>query len=125
MAKWSYEAIRTKEGVKAFVVVQNGSDVTNRHPLPHIAKHSVSGFSFGRGCAGSGDLAFSILVHWFMSYKYSHEEARAEAEKHYRRFMSTFIVVESKHISISDQVIEEWWVEQEEAREKALEGARP
>ena len=85
--KWSYEAIRTVGDdnnlvVKAFVVIQNGGDVTIREPLPHILRHSPTGFEFGYGGSGPADLAFSILVHWFLSYKFSMVSARQDHRGH-------------------------------------------
>jgi len=119
--KWNYEAVRTADGVKAFVVVQNGGDVTMRTPLPHIFKHSPTGFEFGYGGSGPADLALSILTHWFMSYKFPKPEAMNEASKHYQNFKWTFIApCKEQRFCIGDRVIEEWWVEQEEAREKEL-----
>lgn len=125
--KWSYEAIRTVDGVNAFVVVQNGDEVTNRTPLPHIVKHSPTGFEKGYGGSGPADLAFSILTHWFMSYKFTKAEAMKEAGKHYQNFKWSFIATScNKRFCISDSVIEDWWVEQEEERERLLgeKGAR-
>jgi len=33
------------------------------HPLPHVVKHSSTGFSWGYGGSGPADLARSLLVH--------------------------------------------------------------
>ena len=119
--KWVYEAIRTEDGVQAFVVVQNGSDVTIREPLPHIERHSPTGFEFGYGGSGPADLAYSILTHWFLSYGFTKAEAEEQASIHYYNFKWSFVAAEkSKRLVISDEEIENWWIEHEEAREKTL-----
>ena len=116
--KWSYEAIRTEEGVQAFVVVQNGDDVTHRDPLPHIVKHSPDGFEIGYGGSGPADLAFSILTHWLLSYGFTKAEAEEQAWIHHQPFKWQFVSKERDRLCVPDNIIETWWVEQEEARER-------
>lgn len=125
--KWNYEAIRTvgnNSHVEAFVVIQNGGDVTTRKPLHHIVKHSPTGFEIGYGGSGPSDLAYSILVHWMLSYGFTAKEAHEQAEIHHQTFKWDFIAKERDRVCIPDDVIELWWVEQEEARERELAAMR-
>jgi hypothetical protein len=120
--KWTYEAIRTVDGVKAFVVVQNGDEVTHRVDLPHIVKHSPTGFEMGYGGSGPADLSYSILTHWLLSYGFTKAEAEEQAWVHHQAFKWTFVAKEHDRLSISDDVIEEWWIGEQEEYERYLAG---
>lgn len=119
MKKWTYEASRQSDGPVVATINIECEGAVQTFPLPHFVMHSPSGFEFGYGGSGPADLAYSILVHWFLSYKFSLEEAKEEAAAHYQEFKRDFIAIEDKHLVIADSDIENWWVGQEEAKEAA------
>lgn len=119
MKKWSYEAKREGGAVIATVNIETNEGGIEKFPLHHFARHSPSGFEFGYGGSGPADLAYSILVHWFLSYKFSLEEAKEEAAAHHQEFKRDFIAIEDKHLVIADSDIKNWWGGQEETKEAA------
>ena len=117
MSKWSYKATRSAEGmgVIATVEINNGNDKPRIYPLHHFVRHSPTGFEMGYGGSGPADLAYSILVHWFLSYKFSLDEAKEEANAHYQEFKWKFIAPVRDNLAIGDDEIEHWWTDRVEA----------
>ena len=116
--KWAYEAMRKHDKVLAFVAVPQADGTTERTPLPHSVRHSPTGFEMGYGGSGPADLAYSILRHWFLCYKYTQVEASEMAAECYQAFKRTFVAPEHRRLCIPDNVIEEWWLDLQESRER-------
>lgn len=115
MTKWTYKAERLSDGtVAAWVVLNPEQDIDPaKYALHHFVKHSPTGFEMGYGGSGPADLAYSILVHWFLSYKFSLEEAQEEAWAQHQAFKWAFVAKEREHLSIPDDVIGNWWIQKE------------
>jgi hypothetical protein len=117
--KWTYEAIRQNGIVTATIKLEVEPGYVEYFPLHHFVLHSPSGFEMGFGGSGPADLAYSILIHWFLSYKFSIEEAKEEAASLYQEFKRAFVAKESERLIITDSDIENWWVSQEIVPEAA------
>lgn len=110
MKKWIYEAKRQDGAVKATVRLEDEQGDMQYFPLHHYVLHSPTGFEMGYNGSGPADLAYSILVHWFLSYKFSMEEAKEEAAALHQEFKLALIAKESEHLVITDTYIENWWM---------------
>ena len=119
MKKWTYEAKRQDGDVVATVRIEHEDTDSEYFPLHHFVLHSPTGFEMGWNGSGPADLAYSILIHWFLSYKFSLEEAQEEAQAHHQEFKRAFVAKERDHLVISDSDIEKWWIGQEEKVEAA------
>lgn len=54
-----YAGARTARGI----VVEYLDETGRRHPLPHLVRHSPTGFEWGYGGSGPADLARSLVGH--------------------------------------------------------------
>lgn len=117
--KWTYRALRRDPGmpgIKAWVEWHTQRSnrfgelvgAIEKRPLHHFVQHSPTGFEMGYGGSGPADLARSILIHWFLSYKLSMEEAVEEADARYQDFKWVFVAKERDSLSIRDDEIEAW-----------------
>jgi len=119
MKKWTYEAGRQSDGSVVATINIECEGAIQPFPLHHFVLHSPTGFEMGWNGSGPADLAYSILIHWFLSYKFSLEEAQEEAQAHHQEFKRAFVAKERDHLVISDSDIEKWWIGQEEKVEAA------
>jgi len=114
MVVWTYKAKRDSDGVIALVEIRD-DETTRSYPLRHFVRHSPTGFEMGYGGSGPADLAYSILVHYFLSYKLTLDAAKEEASAHYQAFKWQFIAPAKESVMIRDGEIEEWWVGRRQA----------
>lgn len=78
------------------------------YPLPHIVRHSPTGFEMGYCGSGPADLALSILVHYFQQFGRSRAEAIRLAEPLYQEFKLQFIAPANGRLQITDDRIDLW-----------------
>lgn len=113
MSKWKYVAERLADGTVTASIVIDKDGQAQEFPLHHFVKHSPTGFEIGYGGSGPADLAYSILVHWFLSYKFTLEEAQEEAWAQHQDFKWAFVAKEREHLVISDEEVGKWWMDKE------------
>jgi hypothetical protein len=107
MQTWYYHAIHTANGLEVTVHTN-----TQSYPLPHVVKHSPTGFEMGYGGSGPSDLALSILVHYFRCFKNSPGVARSLAEPLYQEFKREFIAPAGRELLVTDEQIDAWFARQ-------------
>lgn len=110
MIKWRYEAERNPAkpgGIDVRVVIDNDGKVTSKK-LIHVIRHSPTGMQFGYGGSGPADLALSILVHYFLSFKFEYQPAIKEADKYYGQFKRDFVSIPQEKLCITNRQIEDW-----------------
>lgn len=100
---WTYTVRRVMDVVEALVHVGDES-----YPLPHIVRHSPTGFGFGYCGSGPADLARSMLIHYFRCFKQSPEVAQKLAEPLYQEFKRQFIAAGTAALVIQSDDIDVW-----------------
>ena len=104
-----YYIYRGEDGVKAEVLtdVKNGKEVSDivslkHYDLPHVVRHSPTGFEFGYLGSGPSDLARSIL--------YDLDYDAEKIESWYHDFKKEFIAnQEGESFIICEDAIQLWW----------------
>lgn len=76
--------------------------------LQNTGHHSPDGFQIGYGGSGPADLAFSILMHFFLSNKISEKGSRDLVFNYYQKFKNDFIVPAKTILCITDIEITKW-----------------
>ena len=77
--------------------------------LENYGDHSPDGFQIGYGGSGPADLAFSILMHFFLTKKYDKETAKSATFEHYQKFKEDFIVPAKSVLVVNSIEITRWY----------------
>lgn len=96
----TYKGAR-KNGEARVVVVDPEYGTTE--PLPHVERHSPTGFEWGYGGSGPSDLALSILAH--------HLEVKAVSPMLYQQFKAAFVAHFGDEWVLQSTVIDRWLTE--------------
>lgn len=98
----SYIAIRNpNNGIVEVTVKQSGSNW--RYPLPHIVRHSPTGFNFGYGGSGPAELARCILIDWFDG------DTEKADNANYQKFKDWFVAPpQGLEFNVSGEAIKDW-----------------
>ena len=110
---WKYVADK-KEGqvgnIPVFIVFEDGSS----EPLASAAKHSPDGFQIGYGGSGPSELAYSLLIDYYIRSKsYGLMDNIKKAEKYYQQFKNDFVVEATEHFEIDNNSVGLWLEVQE------------
>ncbi len=108
---WKYEAKQNKERIGPILVsvISNGKTET----LKNYGKHSPDGFQIGYAGSGPSDLAYSILIDYFIklegtTWSIDFMKLKYKIESFYQQFKNDFIVREKDFLQIDSETIELW-----------------
>jgi hypothetical protein len=110
----AYSAVREVNGpVRASVAFQDGHE----EALPHLVRHSPTGFEMGYAGSGPADLARSVIGHFL--------EDQDPSPRIYQRFKFAFVTPAEGGFVVTANELREWLAEfGDELREISAERAR-
>lgn len=102
---FEYEARKIKQlGPVTCVVTRDGEE----EELENYGFHSPDGFQIGYSGSGPADLAYSILVDYYIRTGTDETKARRVALNTYQEFKTDFIVPAVAFLQVNDMTITGW-----------------
>ena len=102
-----FEVFRENEQVGHLDCIIRKTDSTEE-TLHNYGYHSPDGFQIGYGGSGPADLAYSILIYYYLDGKVEVDKAKEYAEAAHQQFKWKFIAPEKRHLVITDREITMW-----------------
>lgn len=108
--KWYYEINLQADGTIVTLIEWNHCGKIDVYPMPQGNPDNPVNYQAGYGDPTTSDMAYNILLHYFLSFKFTMDEAKELATQYQNEFRLALASRGRYHVRISSKEVGDWWI---------------